>query len=329
MNQSAVDAQNLHRDAIVIDAHCDFLYRAVLSGRRLADDTKDHVTLTKLQQGGITAQFFAVFDHWDKLDESGEAVPRFLKAVEAFHAELDTHPGNLLQARAAADIERAKAEHKIACVLSMEGVEPVGEDLSLLSLYHRLGVRCIGLTWNYPNQVADGLGVQNPGGLTDFGRELIAEMERLGILIDIAHLAPPGVDDVFRLAQRPVIASHANAQAICNVSRNLSDRQLDLVADSGGVVGITFEPSFLDKDRERSSLHSVVQHIDYIKSRIGSEHIALGSDFEGYWGVTAELEDASKVGNITTALQDKGYADEEIRGILGLNLLRVFRDVAG
>ncbi|RME42457.1 MAG: membrane dipeptidase [Caldilineae bacterium] len=322
-------ADTLHRNALVIDGHCDFLYESLRTGRRLADDAEAHITLRRLQQGGYSAQVFALFEHWAALSTPQAATVRALCAIEAFYAELESHPRLLRPARTAADIESAQAKGQIACLLSIEGAEPLAGDVRLLRTFHRLGVRSLGLVWNYRNRAADGLSVDNPGGLTDFGRALVREAERLGVLVDIAHLSPPGVDDVFRLASRPVIASHANAFAVCPHRRNLTDRQLDMLAASGGVIGVTFVPQFIAPGARQATLRQLVAHIVHIRQRIGAQHIAIGSDFEGYSGLTVGLEHAGKLPALTAALLEAGFTPSEVEGILGGNFLRVLKAVAG
>lgn len=320
----------MHQNAVIVDSHCDFLYEAVHHGRRLREDPASAcISLCKLKQGGHTAQLFAVYDCWAELPSDQTAAGQAGRAIDAFHAELAEHPHRLSHATTAAHVEQAKAEDKIACILSLEGAEPLGTDFDRLHAFYRQGVRVIGLTWNYANQVADGAGVTFPHGLTDFGRALIPELNRLGVVIDIAHLAPPGVDDVFQLTRRPIIASHANAQAICPHRRNLSDAQLDQLAQNDGVIGVTFVPEFISANAAEQTLDTLLKHIIHIKGRIGAGHIAIGSDFDGYSGVTAGLEHAGMLPNLTRGLANAGFTEEEIRGVLGLNFLRVFRQATG
>lgn len=307
-----------------------FLYEAVHLGRRLvADPSTACISLNKLKQGGHTAQLFAVYDRWAELPSDQTAAGQAGRAIDAFHAELADHPLVLSHALTAAHVEQAKAEGKIACILSLEGAEPLGTNFDQLHTFYRLGLRVIGLTWNYANQVADGAGVTRPHGLTAFGRKLIPELNRLGVVIDIAHLAPPGVDEVFQLTRRPVIASHANAQAICPHHRNLSDAQLDQLAQNDGVIGVTFVPEFISANPAEQTLDTLLKHIHHIKHRIGARHIAIGSDFDGYSGVTAGLEHAGMLPRLTGGLANAGFTEAEIKGILGLNFLRVLRQVAG
>ena len=327
-----MDFLQLHQDSIIFDAHCDFLHEAVNQGRRFDVWYPDgHLDLPRLQQGGVTAQIFALFcvcqDETGKprLDPTAEALRQF----EAFYDMVDSNGKSFLTAVCAEEVERAKSEKKVAGILSLEGVEPLAGDIRLLRLFYRLGVRSLGLTWNYRNEAGDGVEVSDASGLTEFGQCAVAECYRLGIMVDIAHLSPAGVDDVLKLADGPVIDTHANAFSVCQHPRNLTDAQLDGVAASGGVVCVTFVPQFVADGRDGASLEGVLDHIDYIVHRIGPEHVGLGSDYEGYDGTTTGLTDVTKLPTLTEGLSVRGYKEGDIQRILGLNLLRVFRQIAG
>ncbi len=325
-----MDPVPLHFDSIVFDAHCDFLHQTSRDGRPFNQRLEvGRVDLSRLMEGGVTAQIFAVWDDWDKLGRDCGPTLASLRQLGAFFRWVDLCPDLFVPATRAADLERAKAQGQVAGVLSLEGSEPLAGDVGLLRVFYELGVRNLGLTWNYRNQAGDGVGVANPGGLTDFGRAVVREANRLGLMVDIAHLPPQGVDDVLRAAQGPVIDSHANAYALCRHRRNLTDLQLDALAANGGVVCVTFVPEFIARSESGSSLEGVLDHIDHIVRRIGVDHVGLGSDFDGYQGVTWGLEDVSHLPALTAGLMARGYDESSVRQILGLNLLRVFRQVVG
>ena len=320
----------LHFDSIVFDAHCDFLYETVHDGRPFDQRLRvGRVDLPRLMAGGVTAQVFAIWDYWAELPAEQGPTLQALSQVGAFYRMADLCPDRFVPATRSAEVERAKAEGKVAGILGLEGAEPLAGKLGLLRTFYQLGVRNLGLTWNYRNQAGDGVGVADPGGLTDFGRALVREAERLGMMVDIAHLPPRGVEDVLEVAQGPVIDSHANAYALCGHPRNLSDAQLEAVADSGGVVCVVFVPKFITPGAAQASLDGLLDHIDYIAGRIGVDHVGLGSDFDGYEGETLGLEDASCLPRLTAGLVARGYDETSVRQILGLNLLRVFEQVAG
>ncbi|MDY7039768.1 MAG: dipeptidase [Chloroflexota bacterium] len=326
-----MDADTLHRESIVFDGHCDTLLDILNGQRRLGERSeKGHLDLPRMIEGGVTAQIFACFVHPQLVP--GRATAEALRIVDAFFAETDANAATLIPATSAADVERAKAEGKIAGVLSLEGAEALAGDLGVLRVFYRLGVRNVGVTWNFRNEAADGVAeAHTGGGLTEFGVELVKEMNRLGMIIDVAHLAPAGVRDVLALSEAPVMASHANAHALCPHRRNLTDEQLEGIAANGGVVGVTFVPGFVTEDADQATLERTLDHIDHVVHIAGVDHIGLGSDFDGFFEkeVNVGLEDVTKMPAITAGLLARGYKPSEVKQILGGNLLRVFRQVAG
>ena len=330
-----MDAQTLHQQSIVIDGHCDTLLRLKTQEQGLApylpefDVDRGQVDLVRLQAGGVTAQNFACFVR-PRLGPA-QAAHETLRLLDLFYRYQEAHAGELSLATCAADVERAKAEGKVAGLLSMEGAEGLEGDLSVLRLMYRLGVRWMGLTWSLRNQVADGVAeARTDGGLTTFGVQSVEEMNRLGMIVDIAHLAPAGVRDVFEVCQGPVVASHANAHALCPVPRNLTDAQLEGIARSGGVVGAVFVPGFITDGEEQATIEMLLGHVDHMVSVMGVDHVGLGSDFDGFGGTPPTgLEDVSQLPNVTAALLARGYAVEDVRKILGGNWLRVLRQVTG
>lgn len=325
-----VNARELHEESIIFDGHCDTL-QAVLRGERRLDErsSEGHLDLPRMREGGVTAQIFAICLGSECLPSG--AVKQTLRMLDACYRELADNPDSLTLATSAADIERAKEEGKVAAVLGLEGAEALEGDLGVLRMFYRLGVRNIGLTWNRRNQAADGLDeARTGGGLTTFGVELVRKMNRLGIMIDVAHLAPAGVRDVLELSEAPVIASHTNAYALCPHRRNLMDERLEAIAAKGGVVGVTFVPGFVAENKEEASLERLVDHIDHIAKVAGIDHVGLGSDFDGFGDQPMSgLEDVTKLPNITAGLLGRGYSADEVKKILGGNLLRVFREAVG
>ena len=324
-----MNATKLHRQCIVFDAHCDSIL-GVLEGKRTLEQrsSEGHLDLPRLREGGVTAQIFAIYVRREHL---ARAAHQTLRALDALHTLFDSCPADVILATTAADVERAKDDGKIAAIISIEGAESLAGELALLRIYHRLGVRNLGITWSLRNRAADGVNeIRTGGGLSSFGVELVEEMNRLGIMIDIAHLSPAGVRDVLELSQAPIIASHANTHALRSVIRNLTDEQLEGIASTGGVVGVTFVPYFLDEDWKHSSLGHLLDHIDHIVKVAGIDHVGIGSDFDGFSPPPPTgLEDATCFPNITTGLLERGYGEDDVRKILGGNFMRVFRQVCG
>jgi len=323
--------EELHRRCIVIDGHCDTALLAVGGDYALGErHDSHHLDLPRMKEGGITAQVFAVFVEHRYLP--AQATRRALQVIDAMHRTVDTNSSDMRLILRAADIEDAKAAGQVGVILGLEGAEALEADLGVLRMLHRLGVRNIGLTWNFRNQAADGVGEERTGGgLTTFGISLVEEMNRLGIIVDIAHLAPAGVEDVLKISQAPIIASHANARTLCDHRRNLTDAQLEKMARNGGVVCVTFVPAFVDGNEDKTTLPRILDHVDHMVRVMGEDHVGLGSDFDGFFGdeKTEGLEDVSKMPAITAGLVERGYSDAAIQKILGENLLRVFRKVVG
>ncbi len=328
VDMNPTSARELHRESIIVDAHCDTLMSVLAGTRDIGKrNAEGHIDLPRLKQGGVTAQTFAIFHYWRQLRHRSTA--ETLRSVDAFYRMLEDNTDTLIHATVASDIERAKQDDKIACILSIEGAEPLAGDPGVLRMFHRLGVRMISLTWNYRNMIADGIGItRGQRGLSKVGVDLVKEMNRLGILVDIAHLAPPGADEVLHITDAPIVASHVAAGALCDHRRNLTDAQLEDIARTGGVACITLVPTFLSSDGS-ASLEQFIDHMEYFIHIAGIDHVGLGSDYDGYGGVTIGMEDASCWPAVTDVLLTRGYSAEDIQKILGKNLLRVFREVAG
>ena len=325
-----MDATKLHQESIIFDGHCDTLLE-ILAGKRKFEkrSTKGHIDLPRLREGGVTAQVFAVYLE-DQYLPAG-AVKQTLRMLDALHHELDAHPDAFTLATRAAGIEAAKREGKVAAVVGLEGAEALEGDLATLRMFYRLGVRLLTVAWSRRNQAADGVGeLRTGGGLTTHGVELVKECNRLGVLLDISHLAPAGVKEVLEISSQPVIASHSNAYALCAHQRNLTDEQLQAVARKGGVVCVVFVPVFITAERQDASLEKLLDHIDYIVRVAGIDHVGLGSDFDGFSPPPPlGLEDVTCMPGITAGLVQRGYSEADVRKVLGENFLRVFRQVVG
>jgi len=325
-----LDPRWLHQESIVFDAHCDTLQEVLAGKRRLGERSeKGHADLPRLREGGVTAQIFALFVSPNYFPRG--AARQALRLLDAFYQEMEENADQLTLATSASDIEKAKAEGKVAGILSLEGAEALEGDLGVLRAFYKLGVRNIGLTWNLRNAAADGVDeTRSSSGLSNFGVQLVREMNRLGIMVDISHLSPTGVRDVLHVSEAPVIASHSNAYALCPHRRNLTDEQLEGVASKGGVVGVTFVPRFVTEDEDQATLKKVLDQIDYMVKTMGIDHVGLGSDFDGFFKSEVRgLEDVTCLPKLTAGLVERGYGEEEVKKILGGNFMRVFRVVAG
>jgi membrane dipeptidase len=377
-------AEKLHRQSIVIDTHNDITSPLIEQGFDLGmrgDEPnakiKTHTDLRRMKAGGLGAEFFAVYVDKEfvkkKPADGGGAARRALDVIDVVLDQVRRHPESLEAASTAADIRRIVKSGKIAALMGIEGGHAIEDSLHTLRMFYKLGVRYMTLTHVNTNDWADAEGdIDNPGvqhhnGLTDFGREVVREMNRVGMMVDISHVADKTFYDVIATTRAPVIASHSSARAIANNPRNMSDDMLKALARNGGVVMVNFYDGFLDprkaelalreraledemkakypsdpkraqeeidrwraaNDPGKTPLSVLIDHIDHIVKVAGIDHVGLGSDFDGVplTGLPVGMEDISKLPNITYELMKRGYSEIDIKKVLGENLLRVMSEV--
>ncbi|MCR4425795.1 MAG: dipeptidase [Firmicutes bacterium] len=313
----------------MMDAHCDTLMD-VVSGRRKLGETGrgGHLDLPRMAEAGMSAQVFAIYVPEEFLP--GASATRAMRYVDAFYQEAETEGSLLAPATRAQDVACAKERGKIAGFLSIEGGEVLEGSIELLRIFYRLGVRLMTLTWSNRNQIADGCYEERTrGGLTRFGVEVVREMDRLGMVVDVSHLSEAGFWDVMEVSTRPVIASHSNSKVLWSHPRNLTDEQARAIAEKDGVIGVSFVGLFLGDGRR--TIGGIADHIDHFANLVGPEHVGIGSDFDGMSdeylpaGISSVLDFPAVAGE----LAHRGYSDEEISGIMGENLLRVVGSVIG
>ena len=342
----------------VFDGHNDFLLRLARDpGRRAAlwleRNATGQIDLPRLRAGGFAGGLFAIFlpspPYPGAPDQSGPMpqapytvpLPPMLAQDTAAAMALDTIGHWLWMARAAPDdfaicttpaqIRAAMAAGRIAGVLHLEGAEPIGTDLDLLHVLYALGLRSLGPVWSRPTVFGHGVPFRYPGdpdtgpGLTPAGKDLVRACNRLGILIDLSHLNEKGFDDVAALSDAPLVATHSNAHAVCPSPRNLTDRQLDAIAASGGMVGLNFATFFLRPDGRPGTdcgWEPMLRHLDHLIGRLGEDHVGFGSDFDGA-AVPAVLGDAAGLQGLIGALRSHGYDTPLLEKIAHGNWLAV------
>lgn len=325
MTMSETDIMNLHRSAILVDTHCDTIL-SLMRGRPLGTRSDEgHIDLPRLKEGGAGAQFFACYIEPQYKPDKG--LKRVMQQIDAFYQAVEANAADIEVATTVADIERIHASGKIAGVLAIEGGEAIDGDLAALRMVHRLGVRSFGLVWNQRNLLADGIGErQAHGGLTNLGIEVVKELNRLGMVVDVSHLNDDGFWDVIETSTSPIMASHSNSRAVCDHPRNLTDDQIRALAKNGGVMGMNFCPPFVAKGGQ-ATIDMLIDHIDHIVGLVGFDHVGLGSDFDGISEVPVGLENAACMPNLTRRLAERGYSEENILKILGKNHLRLLKAV--
>ena len=366
-------ARALHFDAIVIDTHDDTTQRmldpAFDLGVRHADGSID---IPRMRDGGLDAIFFSI---WIPGTITGdEAVKQALAQIDAVKRQVAAHPADLELVTTAEGVRNAVAAGRIAVLLGVEGGHMIANDLANLRRFFDLGVRYMTLTHSVNVDWADS-STDKPlnAGLSPFGREVVREMNRLGMMIDISHVSDAVFDDVMRLSKAPAIASHSSARALCQVPRNMNDRMIRELAAHGGTMQVNYNMGFLsqayadaraanggairnaidaestercvgnmaceiqagsDLARERVERGTlprvewteIVDHIDHAAKLAGTAHVGLGSDFDGA-DMPYGMEDATGLPKLTQALLERGYSPNQVRDILGRNLLRVMEQV--
>jgi membrane dipeptidase len=373
-------ARTIHDSAIIVDTHADtpqrFLYENYDIG---TTDPKDigHISLDKARGGNLGAEFFSIWA--DPETTRGHFAKYTFDMIDSVYEQAARRPDRMMMAFSVADIERAHKQKNLAALMGIEGGHSIENDIRLLRDYYRLGVRYMTLSWSNTNEWADSSGdindpkVEHHNGLTDFGKQVVLEMNRLGMMVDVSHVADKTFWDAITTTKAPIIASHSSARALTNHPRNMTDFMLRAVTKNGGVVQVNFYSAFVDenyrqaaeaqkKDRDaavadniakhraagqsvnyldtdriarewaakipRPPFKSLIDHIDHIAKVAGVDHVGLGSDFDGVAGAMPEgIDSAADLPKITQALLDRGYSADDIRKILGGNLLRVFREV--
>lgn len=358
----------LHRSLLIIDTHNDVTSRTVDGFDIGRPDGKGHTDIPRLRAGNVGAIFFSAYVAAGYAAK-GQAAHRALEMIDTIRYDIvERHPGDFVLALTAADIERAHREGKIAALIGIEGGHAIEDSLRLLRNYYRLGVRYMTLTHSNTNNWADSSGdeddprVKRHNGLTAFGREVVREMNRLGMIVDISHVSDKTFWDVLESSRAPVMASHSSCRALSNIPRNMSDEMIAALARKGGVIQINFGCEFLSQasasaspwanrelarklreipDRDaraeairkasaampRATLADVVAHIDHVVKLAGIDAVGIGSDFDGVGCTPEGLEDVSKFPNLTRALLERGYSENDIRKIYGGNTLRLLRAV--
>lgn len=332
-------ALDLHRRHPLVDGHADSVLHAIDGLRRLTERTeKGHIDWPRAKEAGVACTVQAAWpmvEYASWLPAALENAPtmhrdpfrRVSQEIDALCLEVADGHGVRL-ALTAAEIRAAHRAGELSVLLNIEGAEAIAGDLALLRNFYRLGVRMLGLVWNYPNQVADGAPEEGRNaGLTRFGRQVVQEMNRLGMLIDLSHITQKGFYDVLELSTQPVLVTHGNCRAMWDHPRNLTDDQIRELAARGGVFGISFVSTFMNK--ETATLSTVADHIDHVVQLLGNcEHVAYGSDFDGCTPPPG-LEDVTRLPHLTAELLRRGYGEQDLARILGGNYLRVFEQVLG
>ena len=363
-------AQALHKEVPLIDGHNDYPWAVrenVAGDVEKLDISQSQPSImtdiARLRAGGVGGQFWSVYVPADMQGQT--AVTATLEQIDIVHRMMRKYPDTFELALTAGDVERIFKKGKIASLIGMEGGHSIDNSLGALRMFHRLGARYMTLTHGRNVPWADSA-TDTPvlNGLSEFGEQVVREMNWLGMLVDLSHVSPDTMADAIRVSEAPVIFSHSSSRAVNDVPRNVPDNILQMLPKNGGVVMVTFVPGFLSgkvtawgklqgeeesrlkqqfpndanalksgmeawlkaNPAPRATVADAADHIDHIRKVAGIDHIGLGGDFDGITSVPEGLEDVSKYPSLTAELLRRGYKDDEIKKILGLNILRVMRE---
>jgi membrane dipeptidase len=362
---------DVHRSGILIDGHNDLPWQVRKYGDSSFDrldiaqiQPKLHTDIPRLRRGGVGAQFWAVYVPPDTARE-GTAASMARQQFTIIETMIARYPDNFALARSADDIVRIHADGKIASLIGVEGGHMIENSLDTLREFYDRGARYLGLTHSQTIDWADSATDEaRRGGLTPFGESVVREMNRLGMLVDLAHVSHDTMRDAIRVSRAPVIASHSSAYAIAAHNRNVPDDVLRMIKDNGGVVMVNFYSGYVvpegarimaqnfEIEREmkakypdeaeykkameawlaanpipRGTVHTIVDHIDHVVKIAGIDHVGIGGDYDGIDKTPEQLDDVSGYPYVTQALLDRGYSPDDIHKIMGQNLLRALRHV--
>jgi len=308
---------------LIVDGHCDVLWK-MFADRRLRFDAEKpelQASLPRLRAGGVKLQFFALF-----IAEEEVGAARFehvLQYTDIFHSNIISEP-EIMPIRSVADLEALQRSDKIGALLSIEGADALNGDLMLLRTAYRLGVRALGLTWNFGNWAADGAIEPRQGGLTAKGRKFVRACNALGIMLDVSHLSEKSFWDMIEESVRPVFASHSNVFELCPHPRNLKQDQVDAIIRRQGLIGLTFVPYFVVQGKP-ATIDDLLRHLERVCELGGANQVGFGSDFDGTPECTKGLEHAGNYQILSDQLY-KRYTPEQAANFLHGNWLRFLRE---
>ena len=374
---AGADAQSylkLHKKAVLIDTHNDFISTGIEKGKSFDQDLKGitHSDLNRMKQGGIDVQVFSIF--CDENYGMGTAYAFANREIDTLYSTIARNPGKMMLVRTPAELKTAVNTGKLGSMIGVEGGHMIEDNLDYLNKLYERGARYMTLTWNnstsWASSAADeraGKDLGHPYGLNALGEKIVQRMNELGMIVDISHVGEKTFYDALRITTKPVIASHSCTYALCPVPRNLTDDQIRLIGKNGGVIHLNFYSGFVDSsfreknnafirkhqaekeellkqnpsdfyanlklhekykdeiDNVRPSLSLLIDHLDHIVKLIGTDHVGIGSDFDGINSSPRELNDVTDMPLITEELLKRGYSQKDIRKILGGNFIRVFK----
>ena len=363
-DESVVEqARKVHFSSIVLDTHIDVTPKLQTSWKFNEEHKEGHIDLPRMKKGGLNALFFSIY--MSGTVTGPKAVNDAVERIAAVHRLAEEVPDQVALCVNAEQVRKAHKQGKIAALMGMEGGHMINNSLAVLRMYAELGVRYLTLTHSVNTDWADSSGDQpKHNGLTDFGKDVVRELNRLGVMVDISHVSDKTFLDAIEISKAPMIASHSSCRAISGHARNMTDAMIKALAAKGGVIQINYLDQFIDNDlfqysqksqtlmrelqqkypgRENAgkrreevakqfgpapkvSWERIIDHIDHAVKLVGVDHVGLGSDFDG-GSMPSGMDDCTQLPKITEALMRKGYSASDMRKILGENTLRLMAEV--
>ncbi len=319
-------AKEMHKRFLSVDTHTDTPFWFKRAGFSIADRERNRVNIPKMQEGKLDGVFLAAFIGQGKRDEASlqEAVRKVNGLIEGIHRQAEMNKDVCGIAVTTQDLARLKNEGKKAFFIGIENGYGIGKDLANIAKFKAMGVNYITLCHSYDNDICDSSTHTKKewDGLSPFGEEVVKEMNRQGVMVDMSHASEKSFWDVIKLSKAPIICSHSSSMAMCKHDRNLTDEQLKALAQNGGVAQVCLLDRYINEDYKNASLTDAVEHIDHMVKVAGIDHVGIGSDFDGGGGIIGCESDNDFI-QITVKLIEKGYSEEDIAKIWGGNLMRV------
>ena len=332
-------ANKIHNNIITLDTHCDINLKNFTDSINYSQNLNTQCNIPKMEAGGLDVAWFIVYTGQGELNEKGykKAYDNAISKFNAIHNLVDNYASEKIElALTSDDVREIHKKGKRIAMIGIENGYPIGLDIKNVEKFYNMGARYMSLAHNGHSQLSDSNtgeydGIYLHNGLSKLGIEVIREMNRLGIMIDISHPSKEAIRQMIRLSKAPVIASHSSARSLCNHSRNLDDEQLAWIKNNGGVVQTVAFKSYLNSEKINNNISvnvsDFVNHIDYLVNTIGVDHVGISSDFDGGGGIEG-WNDASETFNITLELVRRNYSEVEIEKLWSGNLLRVLDEVS-
>jgi len=338
--------QRVHESAIVIDTHIDTITHLLWHDHEFNERLTDaRVDIPLLREGGIDAAFFAIW-----VDDKYEALRYTLRGIDVMFRTIDKYPDDLVIALTTADVEQAKREDKVAVLLSIEGGRALSDDLGVLRQLYKLGIRSTTLCWGDATSWIDSCNDEPHGGLTDFGRDIVAEMNQVGMIPDISHVSDKAFYDVLEASSRPIFASHSSCRALTPARRNMTDAMITALAQKNGVININFGAGFVTREPADAHLANLrdwddqdydgwgrigiasgevgppIDHFEHAMELVGAEHVGIGTDFDGVKSLPVGMDHIGMMPIVTDLLLKCGRSEAEVNEVLGASNIRLFRE---